>query len=379
MMLFNPYFWFFLFCQFLIFVYIVNRVSFHPRRIIPEGFWVVLWTLFFAALETFFIIRLAHAWDFDPESFMGLPVQWKVFVAASALWVLFMAVNHLEWHWFRVQKVPAHMTRQAFPNHPPRFKLPLAFLEKLFIDNQLYDLEVVEYEVPLPGWPEAFSGLSIVQVSDIHFGKYIHKDFLRMVVEEAKKLKPDLYTFTGDFVSFAKDIPAMRGLLRGFKAPLGAYALLGNHDHWADGPGMRKALEDDGFRVLQNEVVYLKRKGKTLALLGVDDLWEGKKNEAPLLAAKGDAKILLAHQPDHFYLAKKLGVNLQISGHCHGGQICFPVIGPLIVPTVQGRKYAAGFMREKGVTLFIHRGIGGFPPIRTLCRPQVVKLVLKSA
>ena len=200
-----------------------------------------------------------------------------------------------------------------------------------------------------------------------------------MVFDEAKKLKPDFFALTGDFVSHIKDIAPMEGLLKGFKAPMGVYALLGNHDHWADGQAMRKVLEGDGIRVLQNEVVYLKRKGKTLALLGADDLWEGKKDVTPLLNAKGDAKILLAHQPDHFYLAKKLKVNLQISGHCHGGQICFPIIGPLVVPTVQGRKFAAGFMREKGVTLFIHRGIGGFPPLRTLCRPQVVKLVLKTA
>jgi predicted MPP superfamily phosphohydrolase len=171
----------------------------------------------------------------------------------------------------------------------------------------------------------------------------------------------------------------MGGILRGFKAPLGVYALLGNHDHWAGAPAVRKVLERDGIRVLQNEVVYLKRKGKTLALMGVDDLWEGKKDVTALLEARGDAKILLAHQPDHFYLAKKLGAHLQVSGHCHGGQICFPLIGPLVVPTIQGRKFAGGFLREKGTTLFIHRGIGGFPPLRTLCRPQVVKLVLKSA
>src|SRR5258708_16366422 len=170
----------------------------------------------------------------------------------------------------------------------------------------------------------------------------------------------------------------MKGLLRGFKAPLGVYALLGNHDIWADGPAMRKALEGDGIRVLQNEVVTLKRKGKTLAIMGVDDIWVGERNDKPILDAKGDAKILLAHQPDHFYLSAKTGAQLQLSGHCHGGQICFPFIGPLVVPADERRKYAGGFHREKDTVVFIHRGVGCFPPLRTYCPPEIVKLVLKS-
>ncbi|HJT23245.1 MAG TPA: metallophosphoesterase, partial [bacterium] len=240
-------------------------------------------------------------------------------------------------------------------------------------------LKVVEYEVKLPGWPKEFSGLSVVQLSDIHFGKYIHQDYLKLVVAEAQKLKPDFFALTGDFVSFKKHISVMQGLLKGFQAPLGVYALLGNHDHWADPQMMRRALEKDGIRVLQNEAVYLKRKGKKLALMGVDDKWVGEKNDAPLLAAKADAKILLAHQPDHLYLAHQTGAPFQLSGHCHGGQICFPFLGPLVVPANEGRKYAGGFHREKNTVIYINRGIGCFPPLRTYCPPEVVKLVLKSS
>jgi len=148
---------------------------------------------------------------------------------------------------------------------------------------------------------------------------------------------------------------------------------LGGRGRHAQGPGGRRRA------VLQNEVVYLKRKGKTLALLGADDLWEGDKDVTPLMEAKGDAKILLAHQPDHFTLAKKLKVNLQISGHCHGGQILFSYRGAAHCPDRPGAQIRRGVHEEKGVTLFIHRGIGGFPPLRTLCRPQVVKLILKTA
>ena len=140
---------------------------------------------------------------------------------------------------------------------------------------------------------------------------------------------------------------------------------------------LQKALEGDGIRVLRNEAVFVKRRGKSLAILGADDLWTGEKNEGVLQKVKADAKILLAHQPAHFYLAKKIKAQLQLSGHCHGGQICFPLIGPLIIPSVEGRKYASGFVREGDSTLFAHRGVGCYPPLRTLCRPEIVKMILK--
>ena len=169
----------------------------------------------------------------------------------------------------------------------------------------------------------------------------------------------------------------MKGLLRGFRARLGTYAVLGNHDHWAGGALLKKALESDGIRVLRNDAVLIRRKGKTLAILGVDDLWTGEKNNEKLLKVKADAKILLAHQPAHFYLAKKMKAHLQLSGHCHGGQICFPILGPVIIPSPEGRKHVAGFVREGDSTLFAHKGVGCYPPLRTLCPPEIVKIIIK--
>ncbi len=331
---------------------------------------MLLWTLAFFTFQSTLSLELARTWDFNPLTWFELGLAWKLFTAVSIAWVILMVINLINWHWFRKERVDARLISRRFPNRPAKWPVPFDFLKHIGMENQLFDLEVAQYDLYLPGWPKAFSGLSLVQVSDIHFGKYIHQDYLRMVLTEAKKLKPDIFAFTGDFISHPKDIAPMGGLMKGFKAPLGVYALLGNHDHWNGGPAMRKVLEKDGVRVLKNEVVYLKRKGKTLALLGVDDLWMGEQNEEPLLEAKGDAKILLAHQPDHFYLAKKLKANLQISGHCHGGQIRFPLLGPLIIPAIAGRKFAEGFVKEEGTTLFIHRGIGCFPPYAPFAVPK---------
>ncbi|HEV2353686.1 MAG TPA: metallophosphoesterase, partial [Puia sp.] len=302
-MIIHPLFWLFVLFQFHIFVFLTNRVGIRPHHGVSE----ILWTLFFLTVQISPTIQLGEAWDFTPGSFGGLPFYWKFFVGGVALWAIRLYLDHFGWLLFRKKAVDYRAIREYFPNRPPRWPAPFAFLKYIGFPNQVYDLKVVEYEVKVPGWPKEFSGLSIVQLSDIHFGKYIHGEYLEFVVAEAKKLKPDLFALTGDFVSFKKHIPVMEGLLKGFKAPLGVYALLGNHDHWADGPMMRRALEKDGIRVLQNQVVYLPRKGKKLALMGVDDKWVGEKNDAPLLAAKAHAKILLAHQPDHLYLAHQTG------------------------------------------------------------------------
>lgn len=370
----RPLFWLYLILQFHILVYLTNRIGIRQHKRVNEA----LWMLLFMAGQILPSWLLARAWDFTPAAWMGLAPGWKIFSLGVFLWVFALYMDHAFWLLFRKKPV---RTKVLFKRLPlaGRFSPPFAFLKFIGLENQFYDLEVSAVEVFLPGWPKAWDGLSLVQISDIHYGKYVHDGYLKAVVAEAKKLKPDLFALTGDFISFKKDLPRMRSLLKGLKAPLGSYAVMGNHDLWADGPGLKRMLQKDGIKVLRNEAVILKRGREKLAILGVDDIWLGEKNDRPLLGVEAGAKILLAHQPDHFYLARKTGAQLQLSGHCHGGQICFPLLGPLIVPADEGRKYAGGFIREGDTTLFIHRGIGVYPPIRTYCRPQVVKLILKSS
>ena len=371
-------FWVYLIFQFQIFIYLTNRIGFRPRWRVTETLWTMVWTVITLVVQIIPSVLLSHQWDFTYPAWQNLPLGWKFFSLATGMSVIAYWLEFSFWVTFLKKPVESRMLKQVDLKIPPRFKAPLPFLKYVGFENQIYQPEITEYEVKLPSWPKEFSGLSLVQISDIHYGKYINLDYLGILVEAARKLKPDFFALTGDFISFQKHVPALQGLFKGMKAPLGVYALLGNHDFWSDGEGVRKALEKDGIKVLRNQAIYHKRKGRTLAIMGVDDLWEGIKNEKPILEAKGDAKILLAHHPDPFYLAKKAKAHLQISGHCHGGQICFPLFGPLIIPSAKGRKYVEGFVREGGTTLFAHRGIGGYPPIRTYCKPEIVKLVLKS-
>jgi predicted MPP superfamily phosphohydrolase len=372
-MIYQLLFWVYVFFQFQIFIYLTNRVGIRQHERANE----LLWTSFFLGAQILPSVFFCAAWDFTLGQWPLLPLYWKLYSTAVALWVFALWVDHVYWILFRKKRVHFRWTYRRSAKMPKSLQAPFGFLKYVGFKNQIYDLEVVEYEVQLPHWPKEFSGLSLVQLSDIHFGKYINPTYLKVVVERAKKIKPDLYLLTGDFISFKKDIPRIIGLFKGLHAPLGVYAVLGNHDIWADGKALQKGLEKDGIRVLRNEVVYHKRKGKTLAIMGVDDIWVGERNDEPLLKAKGDAKLLLAHQPDHFYLAEQTKAHLQLSGHCHGGQICFPFIGPLVVPADEGRKYAGGFIREGDTTMFIHRGVGCYPPLRTYCSPEIVKIVLR--
>jgi uncharacterized protein len=375
----QPLFWLYLFGLFQIYIYLNNRITFHPRLGFKEWHWTVFWGPAFFLLLSIPSWGLLSAWDFALAGWMGLALPWKVWTCLVGLWTLWLWVVHSRWNLLLRRPASFRLLKSYRPVLSKDLKAPFGFLKWVGFQNQIYRPEVNEYEVFLPGWPKEFSGFTLVQVSDVHHGKFISRRYLEAVVREAQKLRPDVFALTGDFISLKKDILGLKGLFKGLKARHGTYALMGNHDYWADGDAVLKVLESDGVQVLRNKAVYLKKKGKKLALIGTDDYWMGKVDEGAVLKVKADAKVLLAHNPDQFTLAKKAGIPLQVSGHCHGGQVCFPFIGPLIVPSAHGRKYASGFIREKDSTLFISRGIGCFPPLRTFCPPEIVKLVLRPA
>jgi hypothetical protein len=328
-------------------------------------------------VQTGFSFICLRNWDFTWSGLFSLPLSSLIYISLVTLWVLWMVLDHLFWKFIRLQPLQVKKIKTVKIKSNPKFVPPFGFLKKVGIENQLYQPQLIEYEVKLEGWPKEWSGLTIVQISDLHYGKFFPTEYYEPILRQIKKLKPDMFAFTGDLINSKKDALAMKGLLKGFKAPLGVYAVLGNHDHSAGAEALTRVLMQDGIRVLDNEVVYYKRKGKTLAIMGAAELWYGNQDRSAILNSKADAKLFLAHHPDHYFLGKRSRAHLQISGHTHGGQIRFPFLGPLIVPSNQGRKYAQGFYREKNTVLFVTNGIGCYPPLRTLCAPEIVKLVLK--
>jgi uncharacterized protein len=244
--------------------------------------------------------------------------------------------------------------------------------------------EIAPVELALPRLQKPFDGYSVAQLSDIHLGDGMTRERLQKIVEKTNSLNADLVVITGDFVSgdgevWAKDLTQTLSQL---KARDGVAAVLGNHDIWSGASTIRRALRDAGIRELNNDVLTLRRRGAQTFIVGLDDPCYGEPNLAPLVAAlpRDGAAILLAHEPDfadEFSLTGRF--DLQLSGHSHGGQVCAPFIGPLILPSY-GRKYPRGLYRVGEMLLYTNRGVGSTGlPYRFNCRPEITHFTLRAA
>jgi len=190
---------------------------------------------------------------------------------------------------------------------------------------------------------------------------------------------PDLICLTGDFITADADhLQPLTPLLEQLHAPLGVYAVLGNHDYWSSVGVVIEQLQAAGVRVLRNEAVRLEQANVPLWLLGVDDVWENQQDLATTRAniPPDECQIALVHEPDYADEVAATGVDLQLSGHSHGGQIRLPGIGALVLPR-WARKYPIGLQRVGTMWIYTNRGLGViYPPIRFNCRPEVTLLTL---
>jgi hypothetical protein len=227
--------------------------------------------------------------------------------------------------------------------------------------------------------------LRIAVLADIHLGApYIDDAKLARIVALTQDAKPDLILLAGDYIAYRypfRDPPSLADLsagLRGLSAPLGVYAVLGNHDNARSTPGVRHALEAAGITVLDDASTILTRGGARLYLVGFKDAYWSHPDVARALAGvPADAHALcLTHSPDLFPLLPKTCV-LTIAGHTHGGQVRLPFVGSPIVPSRFGQRYAAGEIHEDGKTLFVSTGIGtSMIPVRFGVPPEVSLLTV---
>jgi predicted MPP superfamily phosphohydrolase len=245
---------------------------------------------------------------------------------------------------------------------------------------------VRELAIPL-GLPQP---IKLAVMSDIHLGSYDSRTSAQRAVREAMKRRPDAVVLVGDFVSNREAISAIPSALEGLRAPLGVYAVLGNHDHWADAKAARAALASAGAHVLVNRSVVL-RKGRTrLALVGIDDLWTGKVNWASAWrhVPKDVPAVLLSHNPDAALHPEGQRAALIISGHTHAGKILLPrwLLRVLrkytdfspVPATRYGEQHLYGLVREKWGWVYITSGVvSGLSPPRWFTRPEVAILDLR--
>jgi predicted MPP superfamily phosphohydrolase len=273
----------------------------------------------------------------------------------------------------RLQRLGSHwLAREVFP------KIPWLHLP---YDRQLRrHLTVSKGDVELEGLPAEFDGTRLLFVSDLHAGPFVSPSALRAAFERLVALEPDVVLLGGDLVSTRpRELASHRSAFEMLRAPLGVFAVLGNHDHYAREPERLRALvEEVGITVLHNRSVTLRRGEARLDLAGVDDLLLGETDLPAALEGTRPPVVLLSHNPDLFFAAVRRGVALMLSGHTHGGQIRFPGL-PVLVRQSRYR-LDEGRFRWGGTELVVSRGLGAVGlPWRAACAPEALLIRLRGS
>jgi len=244
-----------------------------------------------------------------------------------------------------------------------------------------------EQTIQLDNWPQQLDGLRIAVIADIHVDNWsITEQKLRTIVERTNDLHPDLIVILGDYMSSNGWVtrrvePEVFGpILKDLRAPLGVYSVLGNHDSWYGGVKVRRALEQNGIKVLENESTHVDARGTSLWLVGLADLWTRPQRISETIAKvpEGQPLIALTHNPDIFPNVPQR-VPLLLAGHTHGGQVRFPIIGSVVESSDYGERWERGHVFEDNHHLFVTSGIGtSIVPVRFGLPPEIVLLTLKS-
>lgn len=248
-------------------------------------------------------------------------------------------------------------------------------------------LVIKKVEIKLENWHKEHDGLKIAILTDLHVGSpHINLEKLSLLVAETNKENVDLVIILGDLVitkvkggKFIEPEPIAEKL-KGLKAEK-IVAILGNHDWWYNGERVRKALQDVGIIVLENNSISFSKNEKNIWLAGLADLWTRKidLNKALEETKDNNPILLLTHNPDIFPEIPEQ-VSLTLAGHTHGGQVKLPFLGRPVVPSKYGERYAIGHVKENNRNLFVGSGVGtSIIPVRFCVPPEVTILTIKKS
>lgn len=258
--------------------------------------------------------------------------------------------------------------------------------------------EVVEETLAVPNWDAKLNGFKVVAISDIHAGSnYAPIERLRFVVEKANEQNPDLIVLLGDYVSElsrgrnrnaadGEDGTALKiqaneiaDALTGFKAKFGVFAVIGNHDWYHNDKKVHAALERVGIDVLDNEVESISVGDQTVHLWGIEDLWKNRRVPSEPFDTLTDKRNILAitHNPDSLLTAPQ-GFSIMFAGHSHGGQINFPIFGPLA--PFNDPRFMRGHAEVDGKHVYVTSGVGtSVIPFRWRVAPEIAVVTLNSS
>ncbi len=309
--------------------------------------------------------------------------------------LLVWAVASLAWKWTHLWRRPASEP----PEDPQRRK----FLRQTSVAavglagygiargriEAYSNPDIIRQELSFPDLPPGLDGLRIVQISDLHAGPLVHPALVQRWRRLAEGERPELLVFTGDMVdSLPAEAGAVADAFRGFRAPLGCYGILGNHDYFTDPRPIWRDLGAIGLQFLENRHALVSRKGGTLALVGLQDplAKNGRfrnivygPGPRPDLAVQGIPdhawRLCLSHRPSDWHLARRTGAPLTLSGHTHGGQVnLIPGVSSALILG----QYTQGLYTQGPQSLYVNRGLGVVGvPMRVGAPPEITVITLR--
>ena len=253
--------------------------------------------------------------------------------------------------------------------------------DKKFKEENI-DLVEVDIELDNLGWN--FNNYRILNLTDIHLGQWINPEYLDELVDYVNTLNIDLITLTGDYFSYVIDeyLDSLENSFKKLKAPDGKFGILGNHDHWMSASKIRAIFKASDIVDLSNDVYTFEKDGEFLNLAGVDSCTVCADNLDEVLSKlrENTPSILLAHEPDFAKESSQTNkIDLQISGHSHGGQLIIPKVETTPFRGPNSTKYPVGLYKVGNMVQYTSKGLGTNSfRIRINCKPEITIITLKT-
>lgn len=356
-------------------------------RLIRDPMWPSPWR----QLATIALILLAlsipasmMAWRTLPRH-VAIPISWVGYVWMGSMFLLLVLLwggELARWSWVKYASMTSldggrrEFLAQLLAGGAGVFGFALSGWG---VWSAIRPVEVKRVSIRLKKLPESLSGLRLVQLTDMHIGLTIGRDFVEDVVRKVNALEPDIVAITGDLVDGSvEDLGVAVAPLGKIEARLGTFFVTGNHEYYSGADSWLAFLGTLGIRVLRNEHVELSKDGEVLHLAGVDD-WtahqfgNGHGSDMTRAMAERDVSkpvVLLAHQPVHFDEARAHGVDLQISGHTHGGQIF-----PFGLLTRLAQPFLSGLHQRGDSQIYVSSGTGYWGPPMRIAAPAEITLI----
>jgi predicted MPP superfamily phosphohydrolase len=345
----------------------------------------------------------------------GLAVSRLWLIASCLGYLAVIAVGGVEWlSRPTISALPAAQRERIEPARRTFFRyaaylagsLPLLATTYGFTAGRLR-YRIATVEVPIADLPASLDGLRIVQLSDIHIGDFMPRAEVRRAVDMANALHADLAVLTGDLISDIHDpLEDCIAELSQLRVPLGIWGCNGNHERYAEAEERSQALfQRYGMRLLRQQSAEVSWRGGTFNLIGVDYQRERLRSGArpymlhgiESLVRKDIPNILLSHNPNTFYRAAELGIELSLAGHTHGGQVRLEIVDRQWSPARLITNFVAGLyrlplrhevhpagtditpLRPKSAFLYVNSGLGTLGlPVRLGVPPEITLLTLRA-